>query len=364
MQSPCEVIDRLLRNTGAERMGLTDGPWSDTLRKWTRQGYPKDEKGNPVSPVDHFQYDMCGCGGWFDWHPHVGFSEVLEETEEWKVVKNGSGAVLKWWKDKSGTPEHIDFGMTSREVWDREYRPLLLEHPEKRVNLQSAKENLDRRREEGYWTFFGHLFIWEGMRQSMGDYTMYTSLLTDPDWIHDYNRVYTDLYLRCYQLLFDEAGLPDGIWMYEDLGYKGALFCSPQTLEELIFPYYKEVVDFFHGYNLPVVLHTCGYTEPALDLIVQTGFEGLHPMEAKAGNDLFKIGGKYTEQLALVGGLDVRIFETNDKNIIRKEVIQHIQRMKDLGVRWVFGSDHSLSTNIDYDSYLYAVELYREHCAY
>ena len=82
-----------------------------------------DEEGKPADTVDHFGFDMVGCGGWFDWHAERGVKDILEETDEWKVVRNGSGAALKWWKNKSGTPEHIDFTMTSREVWDREYRP-------------------------------------------------------------------------------------------------------------------------------------------------------------------------------------------------------------------------------------------------
>ena len=61
--------------------------------------------------------------------------------------------------------------------------------------------------------------------------------------------------------------------MYEDLGYKNGLFASPKVLGELIFPYYKELVDFFHGYDLPVVLHTCGSTAEGLPLIVEAGFD-------------------------------------------------------------------------------------------
>jgi hypothetical protein len=33
---------------------------------------------------------------------------VLEETDEWEVKRNGSGAALKYWKHKMGTPKHID----------------------------------------------------------------------------------------------------------------------------------------------------------------------------------------------------------------------------------------------------------------
>jgi hypothetical protein len=42
------------------------------------------------------------------------------------------------------------------------------------------------------------------------------------------------------------------------------------------------MVDFFHGYGLPVILHTCGSTAQALPLILEAGFDGLNPMERKA----------------------------------------------------------------------------------
>ena len=296
--------------------------------------------------------------------PLRGVDEVVEETDEWKIVRNGSGAALKWWKHKSGVPEHIDFRMTGREVWERDYRPHLLEVDRERLDLKGTAEALAQRRAEGLWTFFGTAFIWECMRASMGDYTMYMALVTDPDWIHDYNRVYTDFCKAHYRILLDEAGLPDGVWVYEDLGYKHRTFCSPKTLEEMIFPYYAELVEFFHAYDLPVILHTCGYTESALDLIVAAGFDGLHPMEVKAGNDLLKFAERYADRLTFVGGLDVRVLESGDRDLIRRRVTELIDGMKARGAFYVFGSDHSLSTSVDYEDFNYALEVYREHRMY
>lgn len=66
MQTSREVIDNLLRGRPAERVGLHDSPWADTLRKWTAEGYPRDDNGDPADPVDHFGFDMAGAGGWFD----------------------------------------------------------------------------------------------------------------------------------------------------------------------------------------------------------------------------------------------------------------------------------------------------------
>ena len=113
-------------------------------------------------------------------------------------------------------------------------------------------------------------------------------------------------------------------------------------------PYYKELVDFFHSYDLPVVLHSCGGIEAALPLIVEAGFDALNPMEVKAGCDALRFAEQVRDQLAFIGGLDARVLESGDREWIRCEVIRLVEGMKAMGARYVFGSDHSLSTNIRY----------------
>jgi len=367
MQTSRNVIDCLIRKEPAERVGLHDNPWGQTLRKWVEQGYPTDDGGDPVSAVDHFGFDMEGAGGWFPWQAKLIEAEVLEETYEWKIVRDGSGAALKQWKEKAGTPEHIDFLMNSREVWEKEYKPHVVGSAAERLGADAIERTRTRLADiasRGRWAQFGNLFVWEGMRKSLGDINLYENLLLDPDWIRDYCRTYTDVMKECYRLLLDEAGKPDGVWMYEDLGYKNATFCSPDVYRTLIFPFYAEMVEFFHGYDLPVVLHSCGFTEPVLDLIVDAGFDALNPMEVKAGNDPLRIAGSYADKLAFIGGLDARVLESGDREWIRREVTSLVEGMKTRGARYVFGSDHSLSTNVDYDDFRYAIDVYREHMAY
>ncbi len=124
-----QVIQALLIGNDSPRMGLIGSPWQDTYVKWIKQGYPtrmvakqpgdtrwdpKDgnwlevtEAGEYIEPVpasDHFDYDMVGVGPWFDYHPIVDHDVIIEENEEWAVHENGSGAHLKYWKHKMGTP--------------------------------------------------------------------------------------------------------------------------------------------------------------------------------------------------------------------------------------------------------------------
>lgn len=391
MQTPREVTDQLLRHGNPERIGIVDSPWPDAIAAWVRQGYPTrtvfKKKGQdrwrredgmseevledgeyeePIPPWEHFGFDMVGTGGWFDLMPLRDYEELLEETDAWTIKRNGAGAALKFWKHKSGTPEHVDFLMTSRERWERDYRPHLMVWDEKRMgDIELQLQTTQEARQAERWVHYGHMFIWEAMRQSMGDITLYESLVLDPDWIHDYNRVYTDLFKKAFAYLFEKLGLPDGIWLYEDMGYKNGLFASPRLLRNLIFPYYTELVAFFHSYDLPVVLHTCGSTAEAMPLIIEAGFDAVNPMERKAkDNDPFVFAEKYGDKLAFVGGLDARIFETNDKDTIRKEMVNYIEGMKARNARLVFASDHSLSTNIRYDTYAYAVDVFREHMYY
>lgn len=202
------------------------------------------------------------------------------------------------------------------------------------------------------------------MRQSMGDVCMYESLLLQPDWVHDYNRVYTDFFKTHFRVLIEEAGKPDAIWLCDDLGYRNRLFCSPKVLEELIVPYYKEIIEFFNSYDLPVLFHSCGAVEQAVPLIVEAGFVALNPMERKAGNDPLKYAEQYGDKLAFIGGLDARVLESGDRELIRREVVALIEGMKERHARFVFGSDHFISTNVAYADLQYALDVYREHMAY
>jgi len=366
MQTSFEVIDGLLRDAGAERVGLNENIWGDTLRKWATQGLPADDEGNPVSAADHFGFDFSGYGGRFSWEPIPGVHEIVEETEEWRIVRNGGGALLKWWKNKSGTPEHVAFTMTSRDVWDRDYRSHVADDPASRVSdetLDSVRKTVAAGRQAGKYIMGGGRFVWESMRGSMGDETLYIAMIEDPHWIHDFNRCYTDMYKACYAKLFS-AGKPDCVRICEDMGYRDRTFASAKMFGELIFPYFAELVAFFHANDVQVILHTCGLTEPLIPMIIEAGFDGMDPMEVKAGNDIYRIADTYADKLMLKGGLDERILETGDKVLIRQSVSELIEGMKARGVRYVFGSDHSISTNVDYDAYAYAVDVYREHMMY
>lgn len=368
MMNSRELVRGLIGRGEFDRVGLFEHFWPETPTIWIDQGYPTrtvDKEGRevtePVETRDCFPFDMYPSGGWFDTIPVRGEEEVLDETDEWIVKRNGAGAAFKTWKHKSGTPEHMDFLMSSREIWERDYRSHMLELDKDRIAIDDTIAALAAGRKAEKWTFYGHTFVWETLRRNLGDMCLYESLLLDPGWIHDFNRVHADFFQAHYRVLFEEAGVPDGIWVYEDLGYRDRLFASPETLRQLIFPYFTELISFFKSYGLPVVLHSCGNVAEAMPMIVEAGFDALNPMEVKAGNDLFAYAEQYGDKLAFIGGMDIRILETNDADTIRRGVTELVEGMKSRGARYVFGCDHSITPLVKLDSYRLALDVYREH---
>jgi hypothetical protein len=103
----------------------------------------------------------------------------------------------------------------------------------------------------------------------------------------------------------------------------------------------------------------------AMPLIVEAGFDALNPMERKAkDNDPFVFAEKYGDKLAFVGGMDVRVFETNDRDIICREVGAIMVEWKKRGAALIFASDIYLPPPIHFDSYRWALDAYHEHKGY
>ena len=370
-----EVADKLMRKQQAPRTGLYDKPWFDTLDRWVTEGYPtaRDAQGNvvfmengkpqPQQPADVLGFDMADAGGWMDNIPIRGYRVVEQETDEWVAARDGSGALFKQWKHKSGVPEHMDFHMSSREIWERDYRPHIqraVDNPEtERLKADENAKTLANYRAKGVYTELGHGFVWEQLRHCLGDICMFESLLTDPAWIEDFTWLYLDFYKAHMALLIESAGVPDCVWVYEDLGYRNGLFCSPKILEEMFFPIYRSYVEFIHQqYDLPVVFHCCGQMERVIPMVVEAGFDGLNPMENKSGNDVVRIARTYGDKLTLVGGFNGMTLERGDRAELRAEAERIIKGCQDAGAPLFFGSDHSVSTGVSYATYQYVLDVY------
>lgn len=354
MVTSYDRISALLSGKGGH-IGLYENIWPDTLTAWRAQGHIPD-----CDPTIYFQLDLGRLGAAFDPLPRPHYQRILEDTPEWYICEDGAGAVTRRFKNRSVTPGHIRWDMTDPEIWESRYKPLLLKPDESRIPTEVLQKRMEQYRAAGKWICFNMSFIWEGFRQAVGDVCMYESLLTDPEWVLDYNETMLEMYKHYILSAIERVGKPDGIWFSEDLAYNQGLFCSPRVLEKLYMPYYARLNEFLHALGLKVILHSCGNITAALSLIADAGFDALHPMQVHAGCDPVGIARAYGDRFALIGGMDTHVIETNNISAIRAAQTQLMRGMMDAGARYIFSSDHSISTNVAFDTYRCMLDIFFE----
>lgn len=356
-----EVISALLDKQIPDRMGLHEHFWPFIRENsWNEQGLDPD-----ADFSTEFNLDLKGVLGYSAPGPRPDLEAVLEETDEWSVKRDAWGAITKYWKHKAGTPEHVGFTMDDPDVWFDEFKDAFLAVDFKSIiDVEQGRAELKKGREQGYFSTFSFMFIFEWMRKVMGDVCMLESLLIEKDFVHDFNRTMTDHYIKAFEYIFDQVGLPDGIHFYEDLGYTNAAFASPACHLEMIQPYHIELVQFLKSYNLPVIMHTCGDFRVHLPAIVETGVDCIQTLEAKTGMDVATLAKDWGDKLCFMGNLDIRAYESGDRKKIKEEVVGKMEAMKKLRAPYIVMSDHSISPSVHIDDYRYSLDLYKEHCLY
>ena len=348
-----ERIDRILHRQPTDRVGVSESFWGDTKRAWVDQGHVRQEE----DLAEHFGHDLR-APGWFNMVANLDHGErIVEETAETKLIRNGNGSLLRWWKNKSGTPEHVDFLVKDRASWEQHVRPDLTDPAtiRRRIDFKSYREVRHHCQEDNLFFVWAGLNVFELMHPMCGHENMLVGMALDPDWVKDMCRVYSELTLNLQEILFAEEGLPDGMYYYEDMGFKGRPFMSPAMYKDIVWPAHQRTFGFARQRKLPVIVHSCGYVEPLVDGLIEAGMNCLQAMEVKAGMDLVHLKQRFGDRIALFGGMDIRTLETNNLARVKAELDAKLPAAM-AGGGYILHTDHSVSSRVEYATYKFFLE--------
>jgi len=338
-----ERISRILKHQPVDRIGLYEQFWPDTYKDYVEKGKIRGDE----NFEEHFGLDIGTC--WpFNMIMDLNFiTETICEDENTVTIKDGNGAILRKHKHHDAAPEHVGFTVKTREDWDK-VKHLLLEYPESRINFElyrNAKTAADKTGR--FFTWCG-VNVFECMHPVCGHENLLIGMASDPDWIVDMAETYAGLIIKLQGILFEKEGLPDGIWYFEDMGFKARPFFSPQMYKDMIFPGHKHTMGYAHSIELPIIVHSCGFVEPLIPGMIEAGVNCLQAIEIKAGMDLLRIYRQFGDMIALMGGIDIRKLYTNDKKAIDEELMSKIPIVKQ-GYGYIAHSDHSIPKTVEYE---------------
>jgi uroporphyrinogen decarboxylase len=303
---------------------------------------------------DTFGFDLQLC--WpFNLVADLDFIEqVIEETDETVLKRDGNGALLRRHKLHDSTPEHVDFLVKDRRGWEEHIKPRLVAD-RRRIDFAAYRQAKNEAAERQRFFCWSGVNIFELMHPVSGHQYMLMGMALDPEWVCDMADTYSRLTVELQEILFAEEGYPDGIWFYEDMGYKQHPFMSPRMYREIIQPAHTRTIAWAHSKNLPVIMHSCGYVEPLLPGMLQAGIDCLQVIEVKAGMDLLRLYQNYGDRLSFMGGIDVRVLYNNDRREIDAELEAKIPVVKG-HYGYVLHSDHSIPNNVHPDTYRYFIQ--------
>jgi uroporphyrinogen decarboxylase len=357
-----ERLSRILKHQPVDRVGLFEVFWRETAERWHAEGRIE----SPEAVSDHFGLDVRRTSGEITPMPgnvielaadlDAGLT-IVEETETSKLVRDGNGALLRWLKNGSGAPEHVDFSVRDRQGWEKLIRPRMRDESAdaRRIRFDRYRAMREKCARESLFLACGVVGAFDLMSPMCGHEYLLMGMALDPVWVRQMADLYAEVTIRLLEKLFAAEGLPDGMWVWDDLGFKNKPFMSPAMYRELIFPAHKRLFDFAHGRGLPVILHCDGFVEALLPALLEAGIDCLQPIETKAGMDLVKLKREVGERIALIGGMDVRALETNDTAAVDAELERKLPAAM-AGSGYVLQVDHSVSSLVSYDTYRHFVD--------
>ncbi len=352
-----ERVRNTLDHHPVDRVATYEDFWGDTIRKWRTEG----KLGPEESPHDRFDLDIRK-GGWIGMVANADCdSQLVEETQETKLIRNPDGALLRWHKQHASTPEHVDFAVCDRDSWNRLVREPLLDESldECRIDIEGYREKRQEAHRQQRFFFWAGINVFESMHPMCGHENMLMGMALDPEWVRDMCEVYSDVIIRCQEKLFAAGGKPDGIWFYEDMGFKNKPFMSPQMYREIVQEAHRKTFAYAHSLGLKVMVHSCGYVAPLVEGLIEAGMDMLQAMEVKAGMDLVELKKAYADRIGFCGDMDVRTMTANDREAIDRELEAKLPAALE-GGGYILHSDHTIPDQVEMETYEYFLNKGRE----
>jgi uroporphyrinogen decarboxylase len=136
--------------------------------------------------------------------------------------------------------------------------------------------------------------------------------MKDPDFVHELMRFCTRM-----SILFGEAVYPLKVGLSFSEAPASCSLISPKIYREFIFPYHKEIVDHFKDKKVGTGLHICGYADPILEDIVNTGVTNI---SIDAPSDLARAVEVTRGKAVLIGNVNTNIFFSGSRQDMEQAI--------------------------------------------
>jgi len=365
-----ERVLAAIENREADRVPVGEFFWTNFVRR----ARAELDVGDSFDPYRYWDLDMIVINPNMD--PHITGIEVLEDSAERKVVKTGFGATIER-RSTYPMPNYMDFETRTYEQMEafefddpkdaRRYFEAIDDQinsvgDELNLNLPSFIDRVNSYADD--FCVFGsicepHEMIW----RIMGTENVLIKLAEEPSRMAKFIERLGDFLVGVVRAQIAAAkGKLAGLYIWGDVAYDKGMLFSPEFWRDAYKPQLKRICDAVHAAGLKTIYHGCGNASAVFEDMIEAGVDAYNPLEAKAGLDVVDLKCWFGNRWAFNGNINVQILETNDFEMVRREVLTKLNAAK--GGGFILQSDHSVPDNVNPSTYDYMIKLVREYGKY
>jgi len=302
-----------------DRIPLIDfAYWQETVEKWHEQGLPRHLT----------RSDWDGILAWLGMDPAwtgVGTPflfppfepEVIEETADYVIARDGQGVTYKSSKTSVSIPMYLDWLLKDRASWEKHFRPRF--DPQDPRRLERLRESIlqGRQAQDDHLFILGIGGTYGCLRNYMGVENVSYLIHDDPALFGEMVETMSDcIYEDCRRLL--EAGLRfDCAGGWEDMCYSGGPLISVEHFRKYLVPHYRRIADLCHRYGIDVIWVDCdGKIDELISPWLDAGINCMFPIEIGTwGADPIAYRRRFGKRLLMAGGFDKHILARSPQAI-------------------------------------------------
>ncbi len=348
-----------------------DGVWGETAARWMREGVDDWARIAELSGMDPGWEDgMWECQGMVNFwpiSPHP--SEVLEETDDNRVVRTPLGAVIKHDRAGGSIFQHIEEALLpTRESWRRFQTyldpnlpgwcaPWTADTRSARYSLvwpKIARELNQREHVSGFMggSLYGLPRDWMGLEN--------WSLLAydDPILYEEIIEYLADYFLALYRPVLEHVELDFAFFFEDCCGSNGPLL-PPALYEKHYDRYYRKLIDAYRRVGVKYMLmDSDGRIDKLIPVWLDSGFDIVSPVEVgKWRADPRRLRAEHGRRLRMLGGVDKHVIPKGE-DAIR----EHLEPLREVAAEggYVPLPDHRIPPTTSFAQFKTYVRVFKD----
>lgn len=220
------------------------------------------------------------------------------------------------------------------------------------------------KRFKGQRAIFAHVTdVFDIAKESLlGDEQYFEAMINNPAIVDRVNEIVLNYNLRYIKNCIEMGA--DFLLITGDYAMTQGPFVSPKHTARFLTPSLKKMVELAHSLNIPVIKHTDGNIWKIFDLIIETGIDGIHPIDPMAGMDLGEAKEKYGNKVCLMGNVNCgSTLSWGTVEEVRQEVKDCI-RKAGYGGGYICASSNSIHSGVKPENYVGMIKAIREYGRY